>query len=141
MIGWAIEALVATTLLMLLVLAIRGPVRQAFGPHIAYALWSMPVIRLFLPSLPGDWGLTRAIAPLTQRAAAAPGMVMGVLNPDRLPADIDPSVVTRIDVQVAVEVSEALIQRAFESDPAGDERFIAKARELVRHVLQAHSAS
>lgn len=45
------------------------------------------------------------------------------------------------DVQVAVEVSEALIQRAFESDPAGDERFIAKARELVRHVLQAHSAS
>jgi len=47
----------------------------------------------------------------------------------------------RFDVQVAVEVSEALIQRAFETDPAGDERFIAKARELMRHVLQAHSTS
>lgn len=47
----------------------------------------------------------------------------------------------RFDVQVAVEVSEALIQRAFETDPAGDERFIAKARELMHHVLKAHSSS
>ncbi|WP_261295728.1 M56 family metallopeptidase, partial [Sphingomonas hylomeconis] len=101
MIGWGIETLVATTLLMLLVLAIRKPVRQAFGPHIAYALWSMPVIRLFLPSLPGDWGISRLIAPLTEKAQAAPGMVMGVLNPAALPADLDPAIVTRVDLTVA----------------------------------------
>ncbi len=37
--SWAIEMIVASTLLMLLVLALRGPVRKAFGPHMAYALW------------------------------------------------------------------------------------------------------
>ncbi|MEG3087348.1 M56 family metallopeptidase [Sphingomonas sp. PB4P5] len=109
MIGWGIETLVATTLLMALVLAIRAPVRTAFGPHVAYALWSMPVIRLFLPSLPGDWGLSRLIGPLTQQAAAAPGMVMGVLNPATLPAEIDPSVVTRIDLELAGHHAAAVL--------------------------------
>ena len=52
MIGWALETFVATTLLMLLVLAVRGPVRKAFGPHMAYALWLLPVARLLLPPLP-----------------------------------------------------------------------------------------
>jgi bla regulator protein BlaR1 len=45
MIGWIIETCVASTLLMLLVLALRGPVRRAFGAQMAYALWLMPVIR------------------------------------------------------------------------------------------------
>jgi beta-lactamase regulating signal transducer with metallopeptidase domain len=55
MIGFAIETFVATTLLMLLVLAIRGPVRKSFGPHMAYALWLLPVARLLLPPLPQGW--------------------------------------------------------------------------------------
>ncbi len=55
MIGFAIETFVATTLLMLLVLALRGPVRKAFGPHMAYALWLLPVARLILPRLPEGW--------------------------------------------------------------------------------------
>jgi len=51
-IGWAIEALLASTLLMAVVLVIRVPVRRHFGPGIAYALWALPAIRLLLPPLP-----------------------------------------------------------------------------------------
>ena len=52
MIGWAIEALIASALLMAVVLVIRGAVRRQFGPGIAYALWALPAIRLLLPPLP-----------------------------------------------------------------------------------------
>jgi beta-lactamase regulating signal transducer with metallopeptidase domain len=52
MIGWAIEALIASALLMAVVLVIRAPVRRHFGPGVAYALWALPVIRLVLPPLP-----------------------------------------------------------------------------------------
>jgi len=51
-IGWAIEALIASALLMAVVLVIRAPVRRHFGPGVAYALWALPVIRLVLPPLP-----------------------------------------------------------------------------------------
>ena len=46
----------------------------------------------------------------------------------------------RLDIEVAVEVSEALIQRAFANDPQGDERFIAKARSIMRDILAVHAA-
>ena len=52
MIAWAIEALLASTLLMAVVLVIRAPVRRQFGPGIAYALWALPAVRLLLPPLP-----------------------------------------------------------------------------------------
>jgi len=52
MIGWGLEALAGSALLMALVMAIRGPVRRAFGPDVAYALWALPVLRLCLPPLP-----------------------------------------------------------------------------------------
>jgi len=52
---WAIEALAASTVLMVAVLLLRGPVRRAFGPDIAYALWALPALRLFLPPLPQSW--------------------------------------------------------------------------------------
>jgi bla regulator protein BlaR1 len=55
MIGWAIETLIASTLLMALVLVLRAPVRRAVGPQIAYALWSLPVLRMLLPPLPEAW--------------------------------------------------------------------------------------
>ena len=45
MIALAIEALAASTALMLLVLALRGPVRRAFGAELAYLLWLLPVLR------------------------------------------------------------------------------------------------
>jgi bla regulator protein BlaR1 len=67
MIGWGIEALVASTALMIAVLLLRGPVRKAFGAQIAYALWLLPVLRLLLPPLPAASWQTAAVAPV-QRA-------------------------------------------------------------------------
>ena len=52
MIGWAIEALVASTLLMLVVLALRAPIARRFGAHAAYLLWLLPALRMILPRLP-----------------------------------------------------------------------------------------
>lgn len=48
----ALEAVLAATLLILLVLAVRKPVARHFGAGIAYALWLLPVARLLLPPLP-----------------------------------------------------------------------------------------
>lgn len=100
MIGWAVETFVATTLLMLLVLVIRAPVRKAFGPGIAYALWLLPVLRMALPPLPESWreqaaapvaamsdaitfyvvdGGAAADAPVAAAAAAAPSSVSWLL--------------------------------------------------------------
>jgi len=52
MTGWIAGTLVATTLLMLLVLLLRGPVARLFGARVAYALWLLPALRLILPPLP-----------------------------------------------------------------------------------------
>jgi len=52
MIEWAINALAASTALMVLVLVLRGPVARAFGARAAYALWALPALRLVMPSLP-----------------------------------------------------------------------------------------
>ncbi|MBA3670237.1 MAG: hypothetical protein H0W71_09305 [Sphingomonas sp.] len=51
MIEWLIGTLVATSGLMVLVLAIREPVRRHFGAAIAYALWLLPAARMAMPSL------------------------------------------------------------------------------------------
>ncbi|MBW6523242.1 peptidase M56 [Sphingomonas sp. RHCKR47] len=71
MIALAVEALIASTALMLLVLALRGPVRRAFGAEMAYLLWSLPVLRLLLPPLPSGWSPLEAapIADVSERAA------------------------------------------------------------------------
>ncbi|WP_294316071.1 M56 family metallopeptidase [uncultured Sphingomonas sp.] len=74
--GWLIEALAASTLLMGLALLIRRPVREAFGPQIAYALWALPLLRLLLPPLPA--GLRQAAAtPLSQASETITIMVVG----------------------------------------------------------------
>ena len=52
---WAIEALIASTVLMVAVLCLRGLVRRVFGPEIAYMLWALPALRLLLPPLPQFW--------------------------------------------------------------------------------------
>ncbi len=53
--GWAVEAIIASALLMAVVLLLRIPVRRAFGPQVAYALWALPLLRLLLPPLPAAW--------------------------------------------------------------------------------------
>ncbi len=65
--GWAVEALIASALLMTLVLLARAPVRRAFGPTVAYALWALPVLRLLLPPLPDAWSRAAPISRLGER--------------------------------------------------------------------------
>jgi bla regulator protein BlaR1 len=62
---WALEALIATTLLMALVMALRGPVRRLFGAQVAYALWLLPALRMVLPPLPQTWS-EAAATPITR---------------------------------------------------------------------------
>lgn len=67
---WAVEALVASALLMVLVLVARGPVRRAFGAQAAYALWALPALRLVTPPLPADWR-EAAATPISAAGEAA----------------------------------------------------------------------
>ena len=55
MMQWIAETLVATTVLMLLVLAIRPVVASRFGARAAYLLWFAPALRMVLPPLPANW--------------------------------------------------------------------------------------
>lgn len=78
--GWAVEALIASALLMALVLALRAPVRRAFGAQAAYALWALPAIRLLLPPLPADWR-EAAAAPISAAGQAVTVLVVPVDAP------------------------------------------------------------
>lgn len=55
MISWIAETLIATTLMMMLVMAIRKPVAQRYGAKAGYALWLAPALRPLLPPLPSEW--------------------------------------------------------------------------------------
>ena len=79
--AWAVDALIASALLMLAVLLVRGTVRRAFGPQVAYALWVLPALRLLLPPLPAGWWHAAA-APVTQAGeAVATVLVIEVAEP------------------------------------------------------------
>ncbi len=79
--GWAVQTLVASTLLMVIVLALRLPVARSFGPRAAYALWALPALRIALPPLPG-WQILKLphsfgeahAASISTAGATAPGM-------------------------------------------------------------------
>ena len=60
--AWIVEALVASTLLLGFVLAIREPVARHFGPRIAYLLWLLPALRMIMPPLPPSWSAPNAAA-------------------------------------------------------------------------------
>lgn len=62
MIQWIGETLFATSLLMLLILAIRPFVANRFGARAAYLLWLAPALRMILPPLPADMFGERAAA-------------------------------------------------------------------------------
>ena len=54
--AWGSTTLLASAALMLLVLAVRVPVRHWVGPRVGYALWALPVARMLLPPLAGTLG-------------------------------------------------------------------------------------
>ncbi|MEJ8630326.1 M56 family metallopeptidase [Sphingomonas sp. I4] len=99
--GWAVEAMIASTLLMVLVLVARRHVRQAFGPQVAYALWALPLLRLILPRLPQGVS-EQATPPLS---AASEGFSTYVMAPvaQQLPAALaEPSLWPMIAQGVAL---------------------------------------
>jgi beta-lactamase regulating signal transducer with metallopeptidase domain len=51
MIDWLLGTFVATSVLIILVLLIREPVRRHFGARVAYGLWLIPAARLLMPTL------------------------------------------------------------------------------------------
>lgn len=51
MTDWLIGTLFATSVLILMVLLVREPVRKHFGARVAYGLWLIPAARLFMPTL------------------------------------------------------------------------------------------
>ncbi|MBY0305372.1 MAG: M56 family metallopeptidase [Sphingomonas sp.] len=102
MISWGVETLLATSLLMLAILLLRNPVRRAFGPSVAYALWALPVLRLILPPLPGDWRLSGLVSPAVEKAMGQ-GVAFGVLNPERLPASVADQAIATVDLTLAAE--------------------------------------
>ena len=75
MIAWLVETLIATTALMLLVLALRGPVRQVFGSHAAYALWLLPALRMILPPLGALLPASTPLSSVVHGTGAAVGLV------------------------------------------------------------------
>jgi beta-lactamase regulating signal transducer with metallopeptidase domain len=90
--AWAIEALLASGVLLVVVLALRLPVRRAFGPQVAYALWALPLLRLLLPPLPQGW--TRvAPVPLADASEQLALLVLPPALPEAEPSLIGPALV------------------------------------------------
>ncbi len=58
--SWVFETMIAATLLMALVLLIRRPVAELFGPRLSYLLWLAPALRMVMPPLPSGWSLVAA---------------------------------------------------------------------------------
>ncbi len=74
MIAWAAETILAMSLLLLLVLAIRRPVAEHCGAGWAYALWLLPVLRLVTPPLELlSTDLAEALPPLVVTLGGAAG--------------------------------------------------------------------
>lgn len=55
--SWVLQTGLVVSLLIVVILIIRRPFARMFGANAAYALWSLPLIRLFLPglSVPQNW--------------------------------------------------------------------------------------
>lgn len=55
--SWVLQTGATISVLILVILIIRRPFARLFGANAAYALWSLPLIRLFLPglSVPENW--------------------------------------------------------------------------------------
>ncbi len=51
MTSWLLGTLLATSVLVVLVLLVREPVRRRFGSRTAYGLWLIPAARLLMPTL------------------------------------------------------------------------------------------
>ncbi|MEO9970443.1 MAG: M56 family metallopeptidase [Hyphomonadaceae bacterium] len=90
MFSYLLQTTLAVSLLSGLVLLIRQPFAKAFGANTAYALWAIPMARLFLPPLPANWTLFGAFS-LDDASQNAPPAIQ-VLDPVTLSQLALPSV-------------------------------------------------
>ena len=86
MTGWVVETLVASSALMLVVLALRRSVREAVGARLAYCLWALPLIRMIMPPMAGDRGWSRLLSPVVGWLTGHETM-MGLLRADHVPPE------------------------------------------------------
>lgn len=111
MVGWGEAALTASTLLMLLVLALRTPIRRWLGPQLAYSLWAIPALRLIVPRLPADlFGITFS----TGRVATA----MSVLA-------VGPSTDFRLPLKAEVSAMDGALLAIYAAGTLGVAAFFA----------------
>ncbi|MDE8650097.1 M56 family metallopeptidase [Novosphingobium album (ex Liu et al. 2023)] len=96
MIEWLIDTLVMTGALMALVLLVRRPVGRWFGPAAAYALWALPMIRLFLPPLV-----------LPEETVARPEFALSPLLAQAAPARPAAAIADAVPVAVVAEPASA----------------------------------
>ncbi len=108
MISWAIEALIASTILMLVVLVLRAPVRREFGANVAYLLWVLPVARLLLPPMPGEWQWSRLFAPVVDRLANTQ-IAAGVLNGAHASPAIIEQAAMRAEITTSAGIADVLM--------------------------------
>ena len=54
---------------------------------------------------------------------------------------LEPTEELAFDLEVIVEMADAILHRAFLYDPRGDERFIAKLREIIRDYMDKYDSS
>ena len=83
----------AVAILFALVLIVRRPFARQFGAKAAYALWLVPVARLFMPPLPAGFSIFGLIAPAQPAETAAsvelaPMIVAAGSHPARAAVDI-----------------------------------------------------
>lgn len=89
MTAWIVQTLVTSTVLMLLVLALRRPVGRWFGARVAYALWLLPLGRMVLPPLPEHEPLFGTLSFSADfRAPEAIAMPVAAADPPGLPAEV-----------------------------------------------------
>ncbi|MEZ5744449.1 MAG: M56 family metallopeptidase [Sphingomonadaceae bacterium] len=99
MIEWLTDTMLATGALIALVLLVRKPVARWFGPGVAYSLWALPLVRLFLPPLvlPVKHAAPAA-APVVGDAGATPVAAVAA-------APVEPSLITPLPwAQIALAV-------------------------------------
>ena len=78
---WLRDTLVATSLLLMLVLLVREPVRRKFGAAVAYALWLVPAARLLMPTLTTTVERTVPAAPTGLPAPLPAGALPAISAP------------------------------------------------------------
>lgn len=106
MTAWLTDTMIATSALMLLVLALREPVRRQFGATAAYALWLLPAARMLMPPI------TRTVERIVPATPAADAPAMLDLSAAQIASVADPSLIDQLagwpTLLVAVWITGAL---------------------------------